>query len=48
MKYSPNFAEEKTPFESQHPPRKRDFLTFKGDFDKIIDTNRSELCLLSV
>jgi hypothetical protein len=29
-------------------PRKRKFLTVQGDFDKIIDTDRGELCFLSV
>ncbi len=29
-------------------PRKRTFLTVQGDFDEIIDTDRSELCFLTV
>ena len=28
--------------------RKRKSLTDQGDFDKIVDTNRSKLCFLSV
>ncbi|GAG51547.1 unnamed protein product [marine sediment metagenome] len=29
-------------------PQKRKFLTVQGDFDKIIDIERTELCFLSV
>jgi len=29
-------------------PRERNSLTVQGDFDKIVDTNRSKLCLLGV
>jgi hypothetical protein len=29
-------------------PRKRKSLTVQGDFDKIIDVGRTELCFLSV
>ena len=30
------------------PPRKRKSLTVQGDFDKIIDVRRTELCFLTV
>jgi len=28
-------------------PRKRKYLKVQGDFDKIVDTNRSKLCEMS-